>query len=150
MRSYAVVNQKGGVGKTTTAINLAAGFAQKGLDTVLIDLDPQGNATMGSGVDKSALEHNIYDWLIQDLPLAEVTQKCQGAYYLVPSNTDLTAAEVELLQMEGREYRLREQLEKEEGLDYVIIDCPKRDSCGGCAEVRGSSLRQQAWPREKR
>ena len=120
----AVANQKGGVGKTTTSVNLAASLSLSGSKVLLVDLDPQGNATMGSGVDKAALTHNIYDWLIEDLPLPEVMQKCQGGYHLIPSNTDLTAAEVELLQMEGREYRLHSKLKDAGDFEYVIIDCP--------------------------
>lgn len=123
-RIIAVANQKGGVGKTTTSVNLAASLALSGSRVLLIDLDPQGNATMGSGIDKSAVERNIYDWLIDGAPLAEVAERCQGGYTLIPSNTDLTAAEVELMNMEGREYRLKERLAEVDDLDYVIIDCP--------------------------
>lgn len=123
-RIIAVANQKGGVGKTTTSVNLAASLALSGSRVLLIDLDPQGNATMGSGIDKSAVERNIYDWLIDGAPLADVAERCQGGYTLIPSNTDLTAAEVELMNMEGREYRLKERLADVDDLDYVIIDCP--------------------------
>jgi chromosome partitioning protein len=123
-RIIAVANQKGGVGKTTTSVNLAASLALSGCRVMLIDLDPQGNATMGSGVDKSDLEISIYDWLIADEPLERVLHKCPGGYGLIPSNTDLTAAEVELLQEERREYRLRERLAGTEGYDYIVIDCP--------------------------
>ncbi len=123
-RIIAVANQKGGVGKTTTSVNLAASLALSGSRVLLIDLDPQGNATMGSGVDKSAVERSTYDWLIDAVPLNEVVERCQGGYNLVPSNTDLTAAEVELMNTEGREYRLKERLTEASDLDYVIIDCP--------------------------
>jgi chromosome partitioning protein len=123
-RIIAVANQKGGVGKTTTSVNLAASLALSGSRVLLIDLDPQGNATMGSGVDKSAVERSIYDWLIDGVALEEVAERCQGGYTLVPSNTDLTAAEVELMSMEGREYRLRDRLAESGEFDYVIIDCP--------------------------
>lgn len=123
-RIIAVANQKGGVGKTTTSVNLAASLALSGSRVLLIDLDPQGNATMGSGIDKAAVERSIYDWLIDGRPLEEVAERCQGGYTLIPSNTDLTAAEVELMNMEGREYRLKERLAEAPELDYVIIDCP--------------------------
>jgi len=123
-RIIAVANQKGGVGKTTTSVNLAASLALSGSRVLLIDLDPQGNATMGSGVDKSALEHSIYDWLIDGTSLSRVAQRCQGGYELVPANTDLTAAEVELINSEGRELRLKQRLVEAEAVDYVIIDCP--------------------------
>jgi chromosome partitioning protein len=123
-RIIAVANQKGGVGKTTTSVNLAASLALSGSRVLLIDLDPQGNATMGSGVDKSAVEHSIYDWLIDGMALSGVVQRCQGGYELVPANTDLTAAEVQLINSEGREFRLKERLADVESVDYVIIDCP--------------------------
>jgi len=123
-RIIAVANQKGGVGKTTTSVNLAASLALSGSRVLLIDLDPQGNATMGSGVDKSAVERSIYDWLIDGVALNDVAERCQGGYTLIPSNTDLTAAEVELMNTDGREYRLKERLAEADELDYVIIDCP--------------------------
>jgi chromosome partitioning protein len=124
-RIIAVANQKGGVGKTTTSVNLSASLALSGSKVLLIDLDPQGNATMGSGVDKAELEVSIYDWLMEDAPLASVVHRCASGYELVPSNTDLTAAEVELLSEAQREQRLRQRLGNvAERFDYVLIDCP--------------------------
>jgi len=123
-RIIAVANQKGGVGKTTTSVNLAACLALSGSRVLLIDLDPQGNATMGSGVNKSSVTRSVYDWLMEGTPLAEVVHRCQGGYGLIPSNADLTAAEVELLQKERREYRLKDRLADVVAYDYVLIDCP--------------------------
>ncbi len=124
-RIVAVANQKGGVGKTTTAVNLAASLALSGSRVLLVDLDPQGNATMGSGIDKNDLESSIYDWLIDGMALESVSRRCQGGYDLIPGNTDLTAAELELLRQERREFRMRERLATAaDRYDYVIIDCP--------------------------
>ncbi len=123
-RTIAVANQKGGVGKTTTSVNLSASLAMSGSRVLLVDLDPQGNATMGSGIDKNDLELSSYDWLIEAQPLPQVVQKCHGGYEVVPSNSDLTAAEVALLQAERREQRLKERLAELAGYDFVIIDCP--------------------------
>jgi len=124
-RIIAVANQKGGVGKTTTTVNLSASLAMAGCRVLLIDLDPQGNATMGVGVDKNEVEHNIYDWLIDDLDLDQVAVKCPTGLSLIPSNTDLTAAEIELLGVEQRELRLKQRLTFKLGaFDYVLIDCP--------------------------
>ena len=124
-RIIAVANQKGGVGKTTTSVNLAASLALSGSKVLLIDLDPQGNTTTGSGVDKSTVDKSTYDWLVDGTPLIQVLQKCQGGYSLIPSNTDLTAAEIELLQMERREFRLKERLDEElKPFGYVVVDCP--------------------------
>jgi len=124
-RIVAVANQKGGVGKTTTSVNLSASLAMSGSKVLLIDLDPQGNATMGCGVDKNRVAATIYDWLVEDRPLQEIVVHCQGGFDVLPSNLDLTAAEVELMGSERREYFMKSHLADQTArYDYVIIDCP--------------------------
>lgn len=122
----AIANQKGGVGKTTTCINLAASLVATKRRVLLIDLDPQGNATMGSGIDKHALEHSIYDVLIGACDVGTAMQFAEhGGYQLLPANRDLTAAEVALLEMQMKESRLRNALAPiRENYDYILIDCP--------------------------
>ena len=123
---FAIANQKGGVGKTTTCINLAASLVATKRRVLLIDLDPQGNATMGSGIDKHGLEHSIYDVLIGECDLVEAMQFSEhGGYQLLPATRDLTAAEGALLEMKMKESRLRYALAPiRENYDYILIDCP--------------------------
>lgn len=125
-RVLAIANQKGGVGKTTTSVNLAASLVATRRRVLLIDLDPQGNATTGSGVDKVALEHSVYDLLVGECSLVEAMQFSEhGGYQLLPANRDLTAAEVALLQMPNKEKQLRNTLAPvRENYDFILIDCP--------------------------
>jgi chromosome partitioning protein len=124
-RIFVVANQKGGVGKTSIAVNLAASLAHYGKRVLLVDLDPQGNATTGSGVDKGACEKTVYGVLLGEYPVAQAVCRCEGAYDVVPSNRELAGAEVELIAIERREFRLRDALRPfAAAYDFVVIDCP--------------------------
>jgi len=124
-RIFVVANQKGGVGKTSVAVNLAASLAHYGRKVLLIDLDPQGNATTGSGVDKGARDKTVYGVLLGEHPLSEAIVHCEGGYDIVPSNRDLAGAEVELIGIDRREYRLRDALtDAARAYDFAVIDCP--------------------------
>jgi chromosome partitioning protein len=124
-RVFVIANQKGGVGKTSIAVNLSASLAHYGRSALLVDLDPQGNATTGSGVDKSACDKTVYGVLLGEYTLGEAVHKCEGNYDMVPSNRELAGAEVELITVERREYRLREALAPAlDAYDFVVIDCP--------------------------
>jgi chromosome partitioning protein len=126
MRIFCVANQKGGVGKTTTTVNLAAGLAQIGKRVLVVDLDPQGNATMGSGIDKRALPLSVYDVLLGSAGIAEVRQPSpKGGYQVIGANRELAGAEVELVDLEQREKRLKLALQAvQDDHDFVLIDCP--------------------------
>jgi chromosome partitioning protein len=122
----AIANQKGGVGKTTSAVNLAASMAATKRKILLIDLDPQGNATMGSGIDKYEVEYSAYDLLVEDVPFDQVVEtETSGGYHVVAANGDVTAAEVKMMEMYGRELRLKNALDKiKDQYDFIFIDCP--------------------------
>ena len=130
-RIFCVANQKGGVGKTTTTVNLAASLAKSGQRVLMVDLDPQGNATMGSGVDKRQLQHSIYDVLLETCGVAQArvtSEKLQSAGYgydVLGANRELAGAEVELVDVERREARLKAALGAVDAdYDFILIDCP--------------------------
>ena len=125
-RIFCIANQKGGVGKTTTTVNLAAGLGQIGQRVLVVDLDPQGNATMGSGIDKRALELSVYDVLLESASIAEARQhNAKVGYDVLGANRELAGAEVELVTLERRDKRLKLALAAVDvEYDFVLIDCP--------------------------
>ena len=126
-KTIAIANQKGGVGKTTTAINLSACLAEAGKKVLVIDLDPQGNTTSGLGIDKESLENTVYDLILDECSIKESMHKVEEipGLTVIPSDVDLAGAEVELLDVDGKEYILKNAVDYvKQDYDYIIIDCP--------------------------
>ena len=125
MKTFAIANQKGGVGKTSVAVNLSATLAHYGQRVLLIDLDPQGNATTGSGIDKNKLVASLYRVLLGEAEAATALVRTEAGYAVLPANRELAGAEVELIDMDAREYRLRDALAGVAAdFDFALIDCP--------------------------
>jgi len=142
MRSIAVMNQKGGVGKTTTAVNLGVALAEAGQRVCLVDLDPQAHASLHVGMEPRENRPSVYDVLVGQSPLREVRQEVYPNFWVVPSDLDLAAAEVELAGVVGREMILRDKLQEDgEPFDYLVVDCPPSlgvltlNALGAVAEV---------------
>ena len=125
MKVFAIANQKGGVGKTSIAVNLSATLAHYGQRALLIDLDPQGNATTGSGIDKSAVDKTLYGVLLGEYGVADARVRADGQYDVLPANRELAGAEIELINIDRREFRLKDAIEAVvDDYDFVVVDCP--------------------------
>lgn len=125
VKIFAIANQKGGVGKTSMAVNLSASLAHYGKRTLLVDLDPQGNATTGSGIDKGGVDNTVYGLLLGEYGLATTRVRAEGGYDVLPANRELAGAEVELIEIERREFRLKDAFQPvQDDYDFIVIDCP--------------------------
>lgn len=122
---FCVANQKGGVGKTSVAVNLSASMAHYGKRVLLVDLDPQGNATTGSGIDKSAVENTVYEMLLGESTAADARVRAEGNYDVIAANRNLAGAEIEMIDIERREFRLKDALDAlRDDYDFMVIDSP--------------------------
>ena len=125
MRKIVIANQKGGVGKTTTAVNLAYGLAQSGRKTLIVDIDPQANATSGVGIDRATIRRTTYHALVLHQPLREIVLTTSYGFNIVPSDRNLAGAEVELIEASGRDVLLREAIAPiKNDYDFILLDCP--------------------------